>query len=167
MWVLWWVLAEYICIILILLCVLLGDHLPNPPVLDLNQSTFVVSQIMNIINFLFVWHDMSANSMMVIRSTWVEKHTWYVMDICTGASPNIDWWKSMQSINHLILNDNIKAPSIVLCWEFKLTLPPRDLSSSSYRWLIIAVWFRVEATTVCSAKKRQYCLPELLIDFSF
>lgn len=39
----------------------------------------------------------------------------------------------------------IKAFPIALCWKFSLTLLASDFSSSSYRWLILAVWFRIEA----------------------
>lgn len=46
---------------------------------------------------------------------------------------------------HLILDENIKAYLIALCWEYGLTLLASDLPSSSYRWFIIVMWFRIEA----------------------
>lgn len=48
-------------------------------------------------------------------------------------------------MSHLIIDENIKAFPIALCWKFRLTLLASVLSSSTYRWLIIVVWFKIEA----------------------
>lgn len=51
----------------------------------------------------------------------------------------------------------ISKPSLLLFFlEFRLTLLARDLSCSSYRWLIIVLWFRIEAMTTPLPRRGNY-----------
>lgn len=48
-------------------------------------------------------------------------------------------------MTRLTLIKRIKAFPIALCWKFGLTVLASDSPSSSYRWWIVVVWFRIEA----------------------